>query len=401
MPAETLSETGKRRNMHMQTHKDLTDIDPVHVFGIGQKKGQLALLQLIKDAYDFKRDLFLDEQEEAARNARPFVTPRDLNATEQLMNLPADPNRHFRDLFESQSQQASTPSEVGYNAHQAAMQYIQGNMQAGTANTRPRINSNNSNIPTRREGDVFESPASVDSQRFQPPTLVSRFHPQVNQDQFESGATSSQFVSPQQPNMSNSASVEEIVDAGMVAVRKIYQSPAVNTNAQQPIPQLPNVKDFLDVERCRTILQQVDAQAFDMFAAWQNNQKYTCQPSWVVRAKSVLQDANEDSTMDDSGIVAVHEPTKQTEESSNQVNADNDATKENLPNESESAIQATSTDRHFLYTNNTPSRFIDHQKDKKRNDEYDDTPTPTMSAASTLLSLSPAKVIEAGQPYAH
>ena len=107
--------------MHMQTHKDLTDVQPIHVFGMGQRKGQLALFQFVKDAYDFRRDLLLDEQEEAVRTGRPFVTPRNLNATEQLTNLPADPNRHLRDLFESQSQRASTPSEVGCNAHHMSL----------------------------------------------------------------------------------------------------------------------------------------------------------------------------------------------------------------------------------------------------------------------------------------
>lgn len=398
-PAEHLSEAGKTRNMHMQTHKDLTDVQPIHVFGMGQRKGQLALFQFVKDAYDFRRDLLLDEQEEAVRTGRPFVTPRNLNATEQLTNLPADPNRHLRDLFESQSQRASTPSEVGYHAHQAAMQYIHGNPQADMVSTRLRMNF----FPAIREGDVFESPISAESQTFQPSTLVSRFQPQINETQLVNEANSSHNFTPQQPTMNKIASVEEILDAGMVAARKIYQTPAMHSNGEQPIPQLPNVKEFLDVERCRTILQQVDTQAYDMFAAWQNNQRCTYQPSWAACTKSNLsrQIANEDTEMDDSGIGMTQDSAKENGELSQQPDANNDAAEKSNPNEVKAAVQAISAERHSLPVRNAPSHLFDHQKSKERQDAYEDAPTPTMSAASTLLSLSPAKVIEAGQSHAN
>ncbi|PWN34886.1 uncharacterized protein FA14DRAFT_171612 [Meira miltonrushii] len=401
MPAECLSETGKARNMHMQTHNDLPDVHPVHVFGIGQRKGQLALLQFVKDSYDFKRDLLLDEQEDAARNSRSFVLPRTLNPTEQLANIPADPNRHFRDLFESQSQQATTPSEVGYNAHQAAMQYFHGNLQAGMAATRPV----NTSIPARREGDVFGSSASADNQRFHPSTLVSRFQPQIQPNQLATEVTSSQAVPSQPPPMMNqTASAEQIVNAGKAAAQRIYQaSPPVNPSGEQAIPQLPDVREFLDVERYRYILQQQkDTQAYEMFAAWQNSQRYACQPSWAGYAKSNLAgpSAYESTGMDDSGIAtSTQDPMKQIGESSRRGNASSDANEENVPNEGGSANQ-TIPAQHLLYTN-APSHPLDRQKDQERHEEHEDAPTPTMSAASTLLSLSPAKVKEVGQPNTH
>lgn len=400
-PAERLSETGKRRNMHMQTHKDLPNIHPVHVFGLGQRKGQLTLLQFVKDSYNFKRDLLLDEQEDAARNSRAFVLSRSLNPTEQLTSLPADPNRHFCDLFESQSQQATTPSEVGFNAHQAAMQYFHGNSQADMANTRP----SNANVPARRELDVFGSSASADSQRFYPSTLVSRFQPPVHSKQSGTEAASSQTAPTQQVMMNvQTTSVEQIEDAGRAAAQKIYHAPTVNPNAKRPIPQLPNVKDFLDVERWRFILQQRETQPYDMFSAWQNSQKSACQPSWVGRARLNLAgpSVHENTGMDDSGIATNQDPTKQTGEPSYQGNTSSDKAEGNLPDVDEPVHQSTSAQRPILSTQNTTSHPLEHhQKDQERHEEHEDAPTPTMSAASTLLSFSPAKVMEAGQPNTH
>lgn len=437
MPAEHLSETGKRRNMHMQTHRDLDGVDAVRVFGIGQRKGQLALLQLVKDAYDFKTDLLLDEQEEATRNARPFITPHELNPTEQLINLPANPNRIIRDLFETESQQATTPSEVGYNAHQAAMQYLQGNLQTGTTSARPRINAN---TPTLQEGDVFASTNgenAKDNRNFHPSTLVSHFRPESVHSRNQDDAQSSQYpvtqeltmnphiVPAQQPITNRSSTLEEVVDAGMSAARRIYHgSPTIDANGQFIVPRLPPVKDFLDVERCREVLQEVDMQAHHMFEAWQNNQKFTCQPSWANRAdtypsqqtdvqsnvthtsqpswvtratayQAVEQPTAEHNGMDDSGIGSMQDSTKQVNEPLQPMNKNRFASGEKIQGDMESAIQPIPSENNLHNPIRHPSQL---PKTKEVHDEQEDAPTPTMSAASTLLSLSPIKSVEASNP---
>lgn len=430
-PAEYVSENGKRRNMHMQTHKDLDNAPTVHLFGIGQRKGQLALLQMVKDAYNFRRDLLLDAEEEAAaaRNARPFILPEDLNPTQQLLAYPSDPSRRIRDLFETQSQQATTPSDVAFEAQQAVMRlqnqaYQNNNLLEGD-NSHQHVIPGNTMIRPRQESDVFSAGdahgESEERPHFCKPSMfISNFHSvendhSENQSQFcrpsmftpsfrpiakqastVLGTGANTTRTPQGTAMNAVDPLEAAMEAGMVASKKIFPISSGKGKGKQITPQLPNAKYFLDLERCRLLLRNADVPAQNVFATWQNRQKHSAVPSWSARSTPRKGRASVQGELaNDSGVMVEENDIGHGSLSTEQmidcsVQAGWDMSIDDF------AWQMISPER----PQREPTSRITAQQNEGVLDQ-EIVQTPHMRAASTLLSLSPFKAVESNTIASH
>lgn len=348
--------------MHMQTHELLPNAPSVQVYGVGYRKGEVAMLQFVKDCVTFQHDLDRDDAEIAARNQRPFILPPTMTATDYLLEMPAHPTLTLRDLFDSQSEQAPTPSDVAARAQSAVAALLYPALQPHQL-LGPASNSQPYN-PAETAPYAHIVPAS---------TLIRR-KSSINNDASSSRSRLADRVRgpPASTSKPSDADMRKLLEQAFRAAKMVYPlDKSLPPRVPLHLSSLPDTKVFLDLERCRAALRSTPITHVDVANAWYEHRKglLTCPMPAVPAAPasdSVPEAPGQTIVQDDSGVALVDDQR-----------ADNDPQGQRSRTWEQSSFDMLSSE-HPRHTSRPASL-------------KDDEGTPTLTAASTLLSLSPVK----------